>query len=73
MVNKEQPSCHVLDAKLFRRHGMMSFYGDRRNVERSPMEMVTAQFGTSLKEFPGLAEVESWPLGVNPTRSENWR
>ena len=37
MINKQQPSCHVLDAKLFRRHSMMSFYGDRRNTQRTPM------------------------------------
>ena len=30
MINKQQPSCHVLDAKLFRRHSMMSF------LRRSP-------------------------------------
>ena len=72
MMNKQQPSCHVLDAKLFRRHSMMSFYGDRRNTQRTPMERLMAQFATSLKTFPGSRDMEGWPAGVNPTRSRQW-
>ena len=72
MMNKQQPSCHVLDAKLFRRHSMMSFYGDRRNTQRTPMELLMAQFGASFKTFPSARDMDRWPLGVNPTRSRQW-
>ena len=72
MVNKEQPSCHVLDAKLFRRHSMMSFYGDRRNTQPTPMEMLAAQFRKTIRQFPAIADVNRWPVGVNPTRSPTW-
>lgn len=72
MINKQQPSCHVLDAKLFRRHAMVSFYGDRRSRPRTPMESLMARFWTSLKTLPGVADMQRWPTGVNPTRSTQW-
>ena len=36
------------------------------------MERLVAQFGTSLKTFPSMRDMDRWPLGVNPTRSKQW-
>ena len=72
VINRDQPSSHVLDARLFGRHSMVSFFGDRGPIACTPMERLMAQFGTTLKTCPSVRELEKWLPGVNPKRSRNW-
>ena len=72
MANKENPSVHVLDVKLFRHHSMMSFYGDRRNYKPTPLEVLATQYGTTLGKVVDVSDISQWPVGLNPTRSAHW-
>jgi phenylpropionate dioxygenase-like ring-hydroxylating dioxygenase large terminal subunit len=69
LTNREQPSRHALDIQLWKRHRLISYYG---NPERTPtpIEALAHRFGTSVtkREFAP----ENMPPGLNPTRSPNW-
>jgi phenylpropionate dioxygenase-like ring-hydroxylating dioxygenase large terminal subunit len=69
LTNKENPSRHALDIQLYKRHRMISYFG---NLERkpTPVEALSHKFGASVtkREF----SPESMPPGINPTRSSKW-
>jgi phenylpropionate dioxygenase-like ring-hydroxylating dioxygenase large terminal subunit len=69
LTNKEQPSRHALDIKLFKRHRVISYFGNT-NRQPTPIEALAHRYGTSVtkREFAP----ENMPPGLNPTRSPNW-
>lgn len=71
LTNKENPSRHVVNLKLYDRHGVISYYGNR-NRQPSPSEALAYQFGTSVAKFATEFAGDRMPIGLNPTRDPNW-
>lgn len=69
LTNNDEPSRHALDIQVYKRHRMISYFG---NLERqpTPIEMLAHKFGASVtkREF----NMENMPPGINPTRSPKW-
>jgi phenylpropionate dioxygenase-like ring-hydroxylating dioxygenase large terminal subunit len=69
LTNKEHSARHTVDMKCWKRHRLISYFGNR---ERTP----TPIEGTAWKSGAGITkrewQPENMPLGVNPARSQNW-
>jgi glycine betaine catabolism A len=71
-ANKENPSLHILDIKLYQRHSMLSGYGNQDH-QATPVEALAAQFGAMLSSEAKGSFIDRLPPSVlNPTRSSNW-
>lgn len=68
-MDKDNPFLHALAFKLYRRHRMMSVYGNSRH-QPTPVEALAHSFGASINQR--MATTDQLPAGVNPTRSPNW-
>lgn len=68
-TSTENPYSHVLDVKLFPRHGRASLFGNPA-YKPSPVATLAAQNGAILMRSDFSAD--SLPAGVNPRRSETW-
>ena len=68
-VSKDNPYTHVLDMKLFPRHGRASLFGNVAH-QPSPVQALSYKHGSILVRN-GFSE-QTLPVGVNPTRSTNW-
>ena len=68
-TSTENPYSHVLDVKLFPRHGRASLFGNPA-YKPSPVATLAAQNGAILMRSDFSAD--SLPAGVNPLRSETW-
>ncbi|MBI3951653.1 MAG: aromatic ring-hydroxylating dioxygenase subunit alpha [Acidobacteria bacterium] len=71
LTNKENPSSHVIHMKLYKRHRVISYYGNRTR-KPSPAEALAYQFGTSVAKFVQEFSGEKMPKGLNPTRDPHW-
>lgn len=67
----DNPFCHLLDADMYGPHRRLSVWGNKK-YRPLPVQ------GTAY-EFAGVGSIignaggrEDYPVGVNPTRSENW-
>ena len=71
-ANADNPSLHTLDIKLYRRHSMLSGYGNRHQTP-TPVEVLASQFGAMLSSEATGSFLERLPPSVlNPTRNPNW-
>lgn len=68
-TSKENPYAHVLDMKLFPRHGRASLYGSA-DYRPSPVATLAGKHGEIVirKDF----STDGLPPGVNPLRSKAW-
>ena len=68
-TSKENPYAHVLDMKLFPRHGRASLYGSA-DYRPSPVATLAGRHGEIVirKDF----STDGLPPGVNPLRSTAW-
>ena len=68
-TSKENPYAHVLDMKLFPRHGRASLYGSA-DYQPSPVATLAGKHGEIVirKDF----SMDGLPPGVNPLRSTAW-
>jgi phenylpropionate dioxygenase-like ring-hydroxylating dioxygenase large terminal subunit len=69
LTNKEHSARHALDIECWKRHRLISYFGNR---ERKPttIEALSWKFGTSVTKREWSPE--NMPPGVNPARSQNW-
>lgn len=71
LTNREEPSRHVVNIKLFKRHAVISYYGNRER-RLTPVEALSYRFGTSVAKFVREFTPERMPAGLNATRDPNW-
>ncbi|MGH7859415.1 MAG: RHO alpha subunit C-terminal catalytic domain-containing protein, partial [Candidatus Binatia bacterium] len=71
LTNRDDPSSHVVNMRLYRRHHVISYYGNRER-KPTPVEALAYRFGTSVAKFAAELSGERLPRGVNPTRDESW-
>jgi Rieske 2Fe-2S family protein len=71
LTNKEHPSQHVVDIRLYRKNRLISYYGNRER-KLTPVEALAYQFGTSVAKFASDLSGDKLPAGVNPARDPNW-
>jgi phenylpropionate dioxygenase-like ring-hydroxylating dioxygenase large terminal subunit len=71
LTHKENPCSHVVNMELYKRHRVISYYGNR-NRKPSPVEALAYQFGTSVAKFAQEIAGDKMPAGLNPTRDPNW-
>ena len=68
-VSSDNPYTHMLDMKLFPRHGRASLFGNAAH-QPSPVQALSYKHGSILVRS-GFSE-NTLPVGVNPTRSTDW-
>ena len=71
LTNKENPSCHVVNMKLYKRSRLISYFGNR-NRKPTPAEAIAFRLGVALTKFPEEFSPERLPTGLNSTRDPNW-
>ena len=71
LTNKEHPSQHVVDMRLYEKNRLISYYGNRER-RPTPVEGLAYQFGTSVAKFANELAGDRLPAGVNPARDPNW-
>ena len=69
LTNREEPSRHTVDMKCWKRHRLISYFGNRER-KPTPIEGLAWKFGTGITKREWAAE--SMPPGINPSRNENW-
>ncbi len=67
LTNKDEPSRHVVDIRLFERNRLISYFGNREFVP-TPSAIQAFQHGPSVANF---ASGET-PPGMNPSKDPNW-
>jgi phenylpropionate dioxygenase-like ring-hydroxylating dioxygenase large terminal subunit len=68
----ENPYLHALDIKFFGPHRMISLPGNKQH-KPTQVEALAHRFGWTIKRQDlGFLDRNHLPLGVNPTRSEDW-
>lgn len=67
LTNKEEPSRHVVDIRLFKRNRLISYFGNR-DMKPSPIALRAFQYGASVSKFAA----GTTPRGINPTNDPNW-
>lgn len=68
-VSSDNPYTHMLDMKLFPRHGRASLFGNAAH-QPSPVQALSYKHGSILVRS-GFSE-NTLPVGVNPTQSTDW-
>lgn len=67
------PNRHSLDYKLIGRHSMGSYFGVRAEANLPPVARLATQYSQTLgSAASALSDPNTWPIGVNPTRSKDW-
>jgi phenylpropionate dioxygenase-like ring-hydroxylating dioxygenase large terminal subunit len=69
--NPENPSRHVVNMKLFKRSGVISYFGNRER-QPSPTEALAFKIGVAVTKFARDFAPEKLPPGLNMTRDPNW-
>lgn len=73
MSHAEDPNRHSLDYKLLGRHSIGSYFGVRSEAKLPPVARLATKFSQTLgSTASALSDVNTWPVGVNPTRSKDW-
>lgn len=73
MSYTEDPDRHSLDFKLIGPHSVGSFFGTRSEATLPPVARAAAGIGQTLgSTASALSDVNTWPVGVNPTRNKDW-
>ncbi|NQV21582.1 MAG: Rieske 2Fe-2S domain-containing protein, partial [Rhodospirillales bacterium] len=67
----ENPFCHLLEADAFGPHRMFSVWGNKK-YRPHPVQGIAYEFAGGGSIIGGAGEREDLPIGVNPTRSDNW-
>lgn len=71
LKNKENPSRHVVNIKLYPHSGVISYFGNRERTP-SPVEALAFKIGVALTKFAHDFAPEKLPPGLNQTRDPNW-
>lgn len=67
LTNREAPSRHVVDIRLFKRNRLISYFGNRE-FKPTPSAMLAFKYGPSVANF---ASGET-PPGMNPAKDPSW-
>lgn len=67
LTNRDQPSRHVVDMRLFRRNRLISYFGNRE-ASPSPSALKAFAHGPSVAKFAS----GTLPPGLNPSGDPNW-
>lgn len=67
LTNRQEPSRHVVDIRLFEKNRLISYFGNRA-MKPSPTALRAFQHGPSVAKFKG----SEGPSGINPTGDANW-
>jgi phenylpropionate dioxygenase-like ring-hydroxylating dioxygenase large terminal subunit len=68
-TSRANPYAHVLDMKVFPRHGRASLFGNTDHTP-SPVEALAFKHGSLI--IPNEISASTLPAGVNPTRGNDW-
>jgi phenylpropionate dioxygenase-like ring-hydroxylating dioxygenase large terminal subunit len=71
LKNKENPSRHVVNIKLDKNWGVISYFGNRERTP-TPVEALAFKIGVALTKFAQDFAPEKLPPGLNQTRDPNW-
>ena len=73
MSHAADPSRHSLDFKILGRHSIGSYFGVREESALPPVARLATKFTQTLGSVASaLSDVNTWPVGVNPTRHKDW-
>lgn len=67
----KNPFCHLLDANTFGSHRAVSIWGNKK-YRPYPVQGVAYEFSGASSIIGGAGERTDLPVGVNPTRSNDW-
>lgn len=68
-TGRENPFCHFLSLKLYKRHRRASVYANPHH-KPTPAEAIAFKYGPTVLQ--GVAGKDALPKGVNPDRSPYW-
>ena len=73
MSHATDPNRHSLDFKILGRHSIGSYFGVRAESTLPPVARLATKFTQTLGSVASaLSDVNTWPVGVNPTRHKDW-
>ena len=67
LTNRQEPSRHVVDIRLFEKNRLISYFGNRE-MKHSPTALRAFQHGPLVSKFAG----DEMLRGINPTNDPNW-